>query len=249
MGRIDKPQILFTVDFDAGSDEHPYLGWQWLVSEGFNSRDDFRAVVNFEGLALERHKRDKEAFAELKGLIEAGRIFIGNHSWDHPSFTGAYTSTRAMSRAEQADQLLKAHEFISKFLGEPAFFRAPFFDHDNNTLQLVAQLGIRYDLSNFVKQDEFRPVEPYEFFLPTNETLIRIDTNLKLSPLEWVEPIAQWSGELLEPGGLFNVITHPREFSEPEQGEEMRARLKRMLAADVEFIGPDEIEWRLGEGP
>jgi peptidoglycan/xylan/chitin deacetylase (PgdA/CDA1 family) len=244
-----RPKILFTIDFDADmdSDEHPLAGWRWLADEAFNKRDDFRAVVNLVGLGLKRIITEKELFKGLKKLVDNGRVFIGNHSWDHPSFTGAYTSTPSLSRAEQADQLLITHEFIAEHLGEPIFFRAPFFDHDHNTLQLVAQLGIRYDLSQYIARDELKPVKPYEYFLPTREILVRIDTNLKLSPLEWIEPIASWDGEPLVPGGLYNIIVHPREFSEPEQADEIQSRLKLLLASKVDLIGPEEIEQMLEE--
>jgi peptidoglycan/xylan/chitin deacetylase (PgdA/CDA1 family) len=243
------PKILFTVDFDADidSDEHPFAGWRWMVENAFDRRNDFRAVVNFVGSGLERIIAYDGIYQHLKKSVAAGKILIGNHTWDHPSFTGEYTSTPPLSRAEQADQLLTAHEFITEHLGTPIFFRAPFFNHDHNTLQLIAQLGIRYDLSNYITEAEFKPVRPYEYYLPTNEILVRIDTNLKLSPLEWVEPIMSWSGGRLKTDGLYNIIVHPREFSEPEQADEMRKRLKRLIDKKVQFIGPGEIDDMLEE--
>ena len=244
------PKILFTVDFDAdvASDIHPFAGWQWLMGHSFNKRDDFRAAVNFVGSGLERIIADNDIYQPIRALVASKRIFIGNHTWDHPSFTGEYTSTPPLSRAEQADQLLTAHEFITEHIGPPIFFRAPFFNYDHNTLQLTAQLGIRYDLSNYIREAEFASVWPYEYMLPTNEVLVRIDTNLKLSPLEWVEPIASWPGIKLKGGELYNIIVHPREFSEPEQADEMRRGLKRLINLKVEFIGPDEIDEMLYAG-
>lgn len=250
MAKKALPKILFTVDFDADtdSDEHPFAGWQWLVENALTKRDDFRAVVNFVGSGLERIIAEDGIYQPLKKSVATGKILIGNHTWDHPSFTGEYTSTPPLSRAEQADQLLTAHEFITENLGPPIFFRAPFFNHDHNTLQLIAQLGIRYDLSNYITKAEFKPVWPYEYMLPTNEILVRIDTNLKLSPLEWVEPIMSWSGDKLEPGGLYNIIVHPREFSEPEQADEMRKRLRLLIDRKLQFIGPEEIDNMLESG-
>jgi hypothetical protein len=241
--KFKKPNILFTLDFDAdpGAGDAPFIGWDIFVAESFDRRDDFRCVVNFEGVGLEKLIANNTAFEKLNALVDDGRIFCGNHSWDHPSFTGEYTGGKPMSRAEQADQLLRTQEFISEHLAIPKFFRAPFFDHNHDTLQLICQLGIRYDLSEKMPDDEFAPLQPYEYFLPTWEPLVRIPTNLKLSPIEWPEPIREWSGEMLEPG-LYNVIVHSREFHEPEQAEEMLARLKRMMVADFYFAGPEDIE-------
>jgi len=240
---IDTPLILFTMDFDGDLDsgEAPVAGWNRFVELSFDRRDDFIAVVNFQGTALVRLKDDKQTLQRLRELINTKRVFIGNHSWDHPSFTGEYTNTQPLSRAEQADQLLRAEEFISSTLEPSIFFRAPFFDHNEETLQLISQLGIRYDLSSHISEDIFAPVAPYKHILPTYEILIRIDTNLKLSPLEWTEPLKTWAGESLKPG-LYNIITHSREFSEPEQADEVIKHLDQLLQTNARFIGPAEIE-------
>lgn len=237
------PLILFTMDFDAdlGAGEAPFQGWERFAAMAFKTRDDFRAVVNFQGTALMRLKEDEPALSHVKHLVESGRIYIGNHSWDHPSFTGEYTGTPPLSRAEQADQLIRAQEYIETVLGSPIFFRAPFFNHNEDTLQLICQLGIKYDLSAYMSEDNFSPVRLHKYVLPTYEKLVRIDTNLKLSPSEWVEPVKSWSGDKLPPG-LYNIITHPVEFIEPDQADEMIKRLALLLEADVNFIGPDEIE-------
>lgn len=239
----DTTLILFTLDFDGDLDsgETPVAGWNRFVELSFDRRDDFIAVVNFQGTALMRLADDKQALKRLKELIDTERVFIGNHSWDHPSFTGEYTGTRPLSRAEQADQLLKAEELITSTLGPSVFFRAPFFDHNEETLQLISQLGIRYDLSNHIGEDVFAPVVPHKHILPTYEILIRIDTNLKLSPLKWTEPLKTWTGEPLNPG-LYNIITHSREFCEPEQADEVIKHLDLLLQTNARFIGPAEIE-------
>ncbi len=243
MKSSDTPLILFTMDFDGDLDsgDVPVAGWNRFVELSFDRRDDFIAVVNFQGTALMRLKDDKQALKRLEELIDAERVFIGNHSWDHPSFTGEYTGTEPLSRAEQADQLLRAEEYIASILGPSIFFRAPFFNHNEETLQLISQLGIRYDLSNHIGEDIFAPVMPYKHILPTYEILIRIDTNLKLSPLKWTEPLKTWTGESLKPG-LYNIITHSREFFEPEQADEVIKHLNQLLQTNAQFIGPTEIE-------
>jgi hypothetical protein len=247
MAITEKPMILFTVDFDGDPEagDAPLRGWERFAALAFDAREDFRAVVNFRGAALERMSSDKAALGQVRDLVESGRIFIGNHSWDHPSFTGHYTGADPLDRAEQADQLIRAQEYIEATLGKPDFFRAPFFDHNEDTLQLIGQMGIRYDLSAHINEDKFAPLLPYIYLLPTYEKLVRIDTNLKLSPLGWVEPIKAWSGDELAPG-LYNIITHPTEFVEPEQADEMMRRMELLMKAEVEFIGPDEIEGMLG---
>lgn len=240
MTEFTKPLILFTLDFDTGAGDAPLTGWDVFAAKSFDARGDFKCVVNFEGIALERLLKNKPAIDKIRGLISDGRLFCGNHSWDHPSFTGEYTGGNLLSRAEQADQLLRAQEYITLHLAEPTFFRAPFFNHNHDTLQLICQLGIKYDLSDVMPIDEFTPVMPYDYFIPTWEPLIRIPTNLKLSPIEWPEPIKEWSGEKLKPG-LYNVIVHSREFHEPAQAREMLKRLKRIIASDIDFASADDI--------
>ncbi len=242
---LTKPLILFTLDFDTSDGDASFTGWDIFAAKSFDARDDFRCVVNFEGIALKRLIENKPAINKIRKRINDGRLFCGNHSWDHPSFTGEYTGGKLLSRAEQADQLIAVQEFITLHLAEPLFFRAPFFNHNLDTLQLICQLGIKYDLSEIMPADQFAPVTPYEYFIPTWEPLIRIPTNLKLSPIEWPEPIREWSGEKLKPG-LYNVIVHSREFHEPAQAKEMLKRLKRIVASDVDFASPEEINRMAG---
>ena len=69
----DTPLILFTMDFDGDLDsgEAPVAGWNRFVELSFDRRDDFIAVVNFQGTALMRLKDDKQALKRLEELIDA----------------------------------------------------------------------------------------------------------------------------------------------------------------------------------
>jgi peptidoglycan/xylan/chitin deacetylase (PgdA/CDA1 family) len=71
-----------------------------------------------------------------------------NHSYDHPSFTGASTGSPALSRAERLDQLSRADAAIRAATGQTSapWFRPPYGDEDVSVRADVGSAGYRYEV-------------------------------------------------------------------------------------------------------
>jgi peptidoglycan/xylan/chitin deacetylase (PgdA/CDA1 family) len=77
-----------------------------------------------------------ESAAELRPMIEAGQVAVGNHTWSHPDVT-------TLTDAALVDQLRRNQDFLRGTLGvrETPFFRPPYGRHDARTDAIAADLG------------------------------------------------------------------------------------------------------------
>ena len=100
---------------------------------------DLRATF----FAIGRDARSSAGAAWLRRLAEAGHE-VANHTETHP------IAWRRLARAEKAREIDQAHEVLSAAAGRPVVgFRAPAFDLDRATLDLLLERGYLYDSSLF----------------------------------------------------------------------------------------------------
>ena len=79
----------------------------------------------------------------LRSIADAGHE-IGNHSFLHEPWLHQYTP------AQLADDLGRAHDAIGEATGAtPVGFRGPGFSLSENTLEMLASLGYKYDATTF----------------------------------------------------------------------------------------------------
>jgi peptidoglycan-N-acetylglucosamine deacetylase len=69
---------------------------------------------------------------------------VENHTWDHPSFTGASTQTPPLSAEEIRSQLERTQQAITSLgLPKPTLYRPPFGDINAADNKIAASLGLR----------------------------------------------------------------------------------------------------------
>lgn len=83
----------------------------------------------------------------IRRIGDEGHEFI-NHTWDHPSFTGASSRTTALGPAERRDQLERTDDLIRELSGKTSrpYFRPPFGDLNEGALKDVADAGYDYTI-------------------------------------------------------------------------------------------------------
>ena len=83
----------------------------------------------------------------IRRIGDEGHEFI-NHTWDHPSFTGASSRTTAIGPAERRDQLERTDDLIRELSGKTSrpYFRPPFGDLNEGALKDVADAGYDYTI-------------------------------------------------------------------------------------------------------
>jgi peptidoglycan-N-acetylglucosamine deacetylase len=122
-------QVVFT--FDDGPDVYT----QALLKE--LEALHLRAVFFVFGWKAEAHPqiiREELADGDL----------VENHTWDHPSFTGASTDTAPLSAGKIKDELVAGQQGIEAAgAPEPTLYRPPFGDIDAQDNQIAAGLGLR----------------------------------------------------------------------------------------------------------
>lgn len=74
--------------------------------------------------------------SELRPLVEAGQIELGNHTWSHPDLT-------TLSQGDIAKQLTRNDEFLKKTYGVGAkpYWRPPYAKHNAAVDAVAADLG------------------------------------------------------------------------------------------------------------
>ena len=80
-------------------------------------------------------------------MAAEGHRFI-NHTWDHGSFTGLSTRTRALSQAERWSQLDRTDALLVEMTGQSSrpFFRSPYGDVDATVQRDIAPRGYAYNV-------------------------------------------------------------------------------------------------------
>jgi peptidoglycan/xylan/chitin deacetylase (PgdA/CDA1 family) len=69
---------------------------------------------------------------------------VENHTWDHPSFTGASTDTPPLSAAKIRAELVAAQQaIVAAGAPEPTLYRPPFGDITAKDNEVAASLGLR----------------------------------------------------------------------------------------------------------
>lgn len=69
---------------------------------------------------------------------------VENHTWDHPSFTGASTDTPPLSAAKIRAELVAAQQaIVATGASKPTLYRPPFGDIDSKDNEIAASLGLR----------------------------------------------------------------------------------------------------------
>jgi peptidoglycan-N-acetylglucosamine deacetylase len=83
----------------------------------------------------------------VRRMVDEGHQLL-NHTYDHPSFTGASTGTPALTAAERRSQLDRADAAVSAITGRSMqpWFRPPYGDIDDSVNIDLAAAGYRYDV-------------------------------------------------------------------------------------------------------
>ncbi|MFE3057429.1 polysaccharide deacetylase family protein [Nocardia sp. NPDC059239] len=92
------------------------------------ARFTFFVTANYDSWTTHR--------AELRPLVDAGQIQLGNHTWDHPDLT-------KLSATEVATQLTQAKTFLRNTFGVDGtpYFRPPYGRHNATVDKVAADLG------------------------------------------------------------------------------------------------------------
>ena len=80
-------------------------------------------------------------------MAAEGHRFI-NHTWDHGSFTGLSTGSRALPREQRWSQLDRTDEILVEITGQSSrpFFRSPYGDVDASVQRDIAPRGYAYNV-------------------------------------------------------------------------------------------------------
>ncbi len=132
-GPSDRPVVALT--FDAGWD----TGYAAAILDTL-AAEGVRASFGLTG-------RWTEANPALVARMAAEGHQLVNHTWSHPSFTGASTGSRPLSTAERLDQLARAEAAIVAASGTTTkpWFRPPYGDEDASVRADVGSAGYAYE--------------------------------------------------------------------------------------------------------
>jgi peptidoglycan-N-acetylglucosamine deacetylase len=78
----------------------------------------------------------------VRRMVDEGHLLF-NHSWSHPSFTGATTGTAPLSREERAAEVRRTEQVVRERTGyelQP-YFRPPYGDIDASVLADLGAVG------------------------------------------------------------------------------------------------------------
>lgn len=233
-----RPQILLTLDFDPETGERPEVqAMEYFLQEILPQVEKrLKLVVNCSGLALELLKQRNKGFDIFKDLVAEDMLELGNHTYSHPSITGEYTGTKPLSYEQQEKEIALQNELIMELFGKrPVVFRAPYFNHNKHTLEILSKNQIKFDLSKYIAKDEFRATKIIKRKTRFGN-IFSIPTNMKLSPKVWVEPIQVFRPKLIQ-NGLHNIVFHPYELTEAySHYKETRDNFFNLISQDVQFV-------------
>ena len=133
-GPTDCNRVALT--FDAGSDR----GYANLILDILRE-NRILASFGMTGMWAEANPD------EIRRIGSEGHQFI-NHTWDHPSFSGASSRVQAIGPAERRSQLERTDELIQSLSGRTSrpYFRPPFGDLNEGVLKDVADAGYDYTI-------------------------------------------------------------------------------------------------------
>lgn len=195
-------------------------------------------IVNVTGLALLQYKRygyKFNGYARFKKLIKKGRFILGNHTFLHRSFTGNFTKENPLKNKEIMQEINALQNFCKKEFGlYPDYFRAPYFDLNDNTTLLINKI-FKYNLSKYINK---KSIYKEKNIVKNNNSYI-IKTNLILNKNCWKENIATPSEVDLTLLDNFIVSTHPYEFS--PQCKTKKNTMKNfiiLLKNKISFLNP-----------
>ena len=133
-GVVSRRSVALT--FDAGADR----GYAELI---LNVLRDYGVRASFGMTGLWARQNPDLVWR----MAAEGHRFI-NHTWDHGSFTGLSTGTRALSRAERWSQLDRTENLLVELTGQSSrpFFRSPYGDVDASVQRDIAPRGYAYNV-------------------------------------------------------------------------------------------------------
>lgn len=133
---FDTSERVIVLTFDAGSDR----GYGAQILDILRQKN-VKATFGMTGVWAQANPD------LMRRIVNEGHDVM-NHSWDHPSFTGASTNRGPISSAERASQLKRTEDLILQQTGfnvKPVF-RPPYGDYDNSVLVDLARNGYYYNI-------------------------------------------------------------------------------------------------------
>ncbi len=156
----DRPQAVIHVDLDGATQIFQHHGWQYPYDDDPIFETGFRSLLAF----LDRNRLCATLFviasdidvprklALLKKAVSAGHE-IASHTLTHPELDSVSLEQKRAEIAESRENLERALQ--TAVLG----FRAPSYQVDRDTLELLAQCGYSYDSSTFPSGNFARRLE------------------------------------------------------------------------------------------
>jgi len=141
--------VAVSVDLDAPQDYAEFYGKPWqLAGDRFLAGVLPRFLELFAALgiratffAIARNARSAEGARVHRSLVEAGHE-VANHTLSH------VTAFRTLDHAARRREIADARAILEDATGQPVVgFRAPSYDIDDATLEILIEQGYRYDSS------------------------------------------------------------------------------------------------------
>lgn len=154
-----RPPAALHVDLDGGEDIFRVHGWRWTLEGDPLFRSGLEGALDFfdaEGVkatffVIARDLEDPGKRDLLEEIVRRGHE-LGSHTISHRHLP-------KLAPDEKRREVALSRERIASELGAPVDgFRAPGFEIDRESLELVAEAGYRYDSSLFPTSDFARRV-------------------------------------------------------------------------------------------
>jgi peptidoglycan/xylan/chitin deacetylase (PgdA/CDA1 family) len=128
-GNTSRRMVAYT--FDAGSD----LGYTKSILD-FLKAKGIKAGFGLTGAWA-------QSYPTYTQRIAAEGHLVFDHSWNHPSFTGASTGSAALTPARRTDEVVRTNNKIVELTGRTSkpYFRPPYGDYDSSVLRDVGANG------------------------------------------------------------------------------------------------------------
>lgn len=134
--KFNTSENVIVLTFDAGSDR----GYAGQILNTL-AQKNVKATFGMTGVWAQANPD------LMKRIVNDGHDVM-NHSWDHPSFTGASASSGPISSAQRASQLSRTEDLVYNLTGfrMKPLFRPPYGDYDNSVLVDLAKNGYLYNI-------------------------------------------------------------------------------------------------------
>ncbi len=134
LGDTSRPLVALTLD--AGAD----VGYTEQILDTLE-RNGVRVSFGMTGVWALAHPD------LVRRMVGDGHTLL-DHSWGHPSFTGASTGQPPLTQAQRWAQLDRTEALLRELTGHGAapYFRAPYGDTDASVERDIAARGFRYDV-------------------------------------------------------------------------------------------------------